>query len=123
MQEVLSDQSTTTGNEEKRVDLIKEAQQIFSEDVAGIIPFFPDLVTAANTEKFEGYVNMPGNGPTRDTIPWSEPNLQPNTDETSYVKGTTTTMDTSIFRGGGGPEDFTLRYIYDGLLDVGPDLS
>ncbi|SDN14292.1 peptide/nickel transport system substrate-binding protein [Halogranum gelatinilyticum] len=124
MQEVLSEQAITTGNEEKRVELIKEAQQIFSDDVAGIIPFFPDLVTAANTEKFEGYVNMPGNGPTRDTIPWSEPNLQPNTDETSYVKGTTTTMDTlNLPWGGGGPEDFTLRYIYDGLLDVGPDLQ
>lgn len=124
MQEVLSEQSTTTGNEERRIELIKEAQAIFSEDVAGIIPFFPDLVTAANTDKFEGYVNMPGNGPTRDTIPWSEPNLQPRGDQTSYVKGTTTTMDSlNLPWGSGGPEDFTLRYIYSGLLDVGPDLQ
>lgn len=123
-QEIMTEQAQTTGNREKRIELIKEAQAIFSDDVAGIIPFFPDLVTVANTSKFNGYVEMPGNGPTRDTIPWSEVNLQPQTDDGTYVKGTTAPMDTlNLPWGGGGPEDFTLRFIYDGILDVGPDLK
>jgi peptide/nickel transport system substrate-binding protein len=124
LNELLRKQDRIPGNTEKRAQLIKQCEAIFAEDVGGIIGFFPDVITAANTRKFSGYVPTPGCGPTRDTFPWSEVNLQPQTDETTYVKGTTRAMN-SLNQpwSAGGAEEFRLRYIYDGLFDVSPDLE
>ena len=122
--ELLVKQDRTTGNKERRAELIKECQRIFADDVGAIISFFPDVVTAANTRKFTGYVSTPGCGPTRDTFQWSEVNLQPQTDDTTYVKGTRTSMN-SLNQpwSAGGAEEFRLKFIYDGLFDAGPSLD
>jgi peptide/nickel transport system substrate-binding protein len=124
MNELLRKQDRVTGNTEKRAQMMKECEAIFAEDVGGIISLFPDVVTAANTRKFSGYVPTPGCGPTRDTFPWSEVNLQPQTNETTYIKGTTLAMN-SLNQpwSAGGAEEFRLRYIYDGLFDASPFLK
>lgn len=122
--ELLRQQDQITGDKQQRAELIKQCQSIFADDVGAIISFFPDVVTAANTQKFSGYVPTPGCGPTRDTFPWSEVNLQPQTSDTSYVKGTTTSMN-SLNQpwSAGGAEEYRLKYVYDGLFDASPSLD
>ncbi|GAA0456068.1 ABC transporter substrate-binding protein [Halococcus dombrowskii] len=122
--ELLDKQDEITEDEQRRADLIQEVQKIFAEDVGAIISLFPDVITAANTRNFEGYVPTPGPGPTRDTFQWTEVNLQPRTGDRSYVKGTTTSMN-SLNQpwSAGGAEEYRLKYIYDGLFDASPDLD
>jgi peptide/nickel transport system substrate-binding protein len=122
--ELLRKQDNITGNKQKRARLIKECEAIFAEDVGAVIGFFPDVITAANTRKFTGHIPVPGCGPTRDTFQWTEVNLQPRTNDASYVKGTTTSMN-SLNQpwSAGGAEEFRLRYLYDGLFDASPDLE
>lgn len=122
--ELLNKQDQITGNEQRRAELVQECQAIFAEDVGAIISLFPDVITAANTRKFTGHVPTPGCGPTRDTFPWSEINLQPQTNDRSYVKGTTTSMN-SLNQpwSSGGAEEYRLKYIYDGLFDASPSLE
>jgi len=124
LSEVLTEQSQTTGNNEARQELVNEAQEIFAEDVGDILTLFPDVITALNTDKFEGYVMTPGNGPTGDAFPWTEVNLQPKTDETTYVKGATSSMNSlNLPWAAGGIEEKRLTFIYDGLFDASPDLD
>ncbi|WP_435185676.1 ABC transporter substrate-binding protein [Halobellus sp. EA9] len=124
LNELLAEQRTTTGNREKRANLVDEALKIFAEDVGGIISIFPDVITAVNTKKWNGYVITPGNGPTGDSFQWTEVNLQPTGDETSFVKGTTISMNSlNLPWSSGGAEEKRLKYIYDSLFDASPDLK
>jgi peptide/nickel transport system substrate-binding protein len=124
LNEVLSKQEQVTGDDEKRQELVTQAQQIFAEDVGGIIGIFPDVITAVNRKKWNGYVKTPGNGPTGDSFQWTEVNLQPKTDEKTYVKGVTTSMNSlNLPWAAGGAEEKRLKFIYDGLFDATPDLG
>ena len=124
LNDVLEEQRTVTGDQAARKELVDTAQEMFAEDIGGIISLFPDVITAANTSKWSGYVMTPGNGPTKDSFQWTEVNLQPETDETTFIKGTTTAMNSvNLPWAAGGAEEKRLKYIYDGLFDATPDLE
>ncbi|WP_394346449.1 ABC transporter substrate-binding protein [Haloarcula amylovorans] len=123
LQEILVEQAQTT-EREKRERLVDRAQELFAEDVGALITLFPDVITAVNTEKWDGYVETPGNGPTKDSFVWSEVNLQPRTDDATYVKGVTTSMNSlNLPWAAGGAEAKRLTFVYDGLFDATPDLD
>lgn len=124
LNDLLERQREITGDRQKREELAHQAQEVFAEDVGGLIPLFADVITAANTEKWDGYVKTPGNGPTGDSFQWTEVNLQSKTDETTYVKGTTTSMNSkNLPWAAGGAEEKRLKFIYDGLFDASPELD
>lgn len=124
LNEILDQQQQVTGNNEKRQNLVSQAQQIFADDVGALITLFPDVITAINTDKWNGYVKTPGNGTTGDSFRWTEVNLQPETDETTYVKGVTTSMNSqNLPWAAGGAEEKRLTFVYDGLFDATPDLD
>lgn len=124
LNELLPKMRSATESKEKRKALVEEALKIFAEDVGGIIPLFPDVITAVNTQKWSGYVTIPGNGPTGDSFQWSEVNLQPAGDNTAYVKGTLQSMNSlNLPWAAGGAEEKRLKYIYDSLFDASPDLN
>lgn len=123
LQELLTEQAQTTDRAE-REDLVAQAQEIFAEDVGALITLFPNIVTAVNRERWSGYVETPGNGPTMDSFVWTEVNLQPKTDNRTYVKGVTTSMNSlNLPWAAGGAEAKRLTFIYDGLFDATPDLD
>ncbi|QLC35280.1 ABC transporter substrate-binding protein (plasmid) [Halarchaeum sp. CBA1220] len=124
LNDLLDRQRRLTGDREKRKELVDEAQQIFAEDVGGLITLFPDVITAVNERKWDGYVMTPGNGPTGDSFQWTEVNLQPETGERAYVKGTSVSMSSlNLPWSGGGAGAKRLTYIYDGLFDASPELE
>ncbi|ELY56383.1 ABC transporter substrate-binding protein [Natronococcus jeotgali] len=123
LQELLTEQARTTERDE-REELVDQAQAIFAEDVGALVTLFPNIVTAANTDRWTGYVKTPGNGPTGDSFVWTEVNLQPETDSRTYVKGVSTSMNSlNLPWAAGGAEAKRLTFIYDGLFDATPDLD
>ncbi|WP_226008076.1 ABC transporter substrate-binding protein [Natrinema salinisoli] len=123
LQEVLTEQAQTT-ERARREELVDRAQEIFAEDVGALITLFPNIITAVNTERWTGYVETPGNGPTMDSFVWTEVNLQPETDNRTYVKGVSTSMNSlNLPWAAGGAEAKRLTFIYDGLFDATPDLE
>lgn len=122
--ELLDTQRQLTGEPERRKKLIHRVQQLFAGDVGDIISLFPNVITAANTEKWNGYVPTPGNGHTGDAFQWTEVNLQPTTADTAYVKGVTTSMNSlNLPWAAGGDEEMRLKFIYDSLFDASPGLD
>ncbi|WP_137290835.1 ABC transporter substrate-binding protein [Natronorubrum halophilum] len=123
LQEILTEQAQTT-DREKREELVDRAQELFAEDVGALITLYPNIITAVNTGRWSGYVETPGNGPTMDSFVWTEVNLQPETDNRTYVKGVTTSMNSlNLPWAAGGAEANRLTFIYDGLFDATPDLD
>lgn len=121
---LLDKQGTMIDNQQRRAELVKEIQQRASEDAYLLSIAFPDVITAANTAKWNGYVPTPGNGTTRDAFIWTQVNLQPQTDDRVWVKGVTTSMGgLNLAWAGGGPEAKRLTNIYDGLYDASPELD
>jgi len=122
--EMLNEETRTVGDVERRAEIVKEIQAMASED-AYIVPVaFPDVITAANTADWTGYVPTPGNGTTRDSFVWTQVNLQPETDRAVWVKGITDSMNsTNIAWSTGGAEEKRLTNIYDGLADATPQLE
>jgi peptide/nickel transport system substrate-binding protein len=124
LNDLLDEQQRETGDQEQRMDLVHEAQRIFAEDLGALITLFPDVITAVDRDKWEGFVETPGNGPTGDSFRWSEVNLQPQTGDGTYVKGVTTSMNSlNLPWAAGGAEEKRLTFIYDGLFDANPDLE
>ncbi|MFC6963084.1 ABC transporter substrate-binding protein [Halocatena marina] len=124
LNDILDRQRQQTGDRKTRKRLVDRALTIFAEDVGGLITLFPDVITAANERKWNGYVPTPGDGPTGDAFQWSEVNLQPTAGDRSYVKGTTISMNSlNLPWAAGGAEEKRLRYIYDGLFDASPELE
>ncbi|WP_435101081.1 ABC transporter substrate-binding protein [Halarchaeum sp. P4] len=124
LNDLLERQRRLTGDREKREELVAKAQEIFAEDVGGLITLFPDVITAVNERKWNGYVMTPGNGPTGDSFQWTEVNLQPQTGERAYVKGTSISMNSlNLPWAAGGAEAKRLLYLYDGLFDASPNLE
>ncbi|RRJ28940.1 ABC transporter substrate-binding protein [Halocatena pleomorpha] len=122
--ELLNTQRRLTGEPERREKLVGRIQRLFAADVGDIITLFPNVITAANTEKWDGYVPTPGNGYTGDAFQWTEVNLQPKTDDTAYVKGITTSMNSlNLPWAAGGDEELRLKFIYDSLFDASPNLD
>ncbi len=122
--ELLDEQAQTIGNKEKRAEICHEIQRKLSEDAYLIASNFPDVITAANTADWEGYVPTPGNGTTRDSFIWTQVNLQPRGDSTTWVKGVTAGMQgTNLPWSSGGLEEKRLLNVYDGLFDASPQLE
>ncbi|WP_242406255.1 ABC transporter substrate-binding protein [Halostagnicola larsenii] len=123
LQDILTEQAQTTDRAE-REELVDQAQEIFAEDIGAIITLFPNIITAVNTDRWSGYVETPGNGQTMDSFVWTEVNLQPETDNRTYVKGVSTSMNSlNLAWAAGGAEAKRLTFIYDGLFDATPDLD
>lgn len=124
LNEILDEQRRQTGDREARKRLVDRAQKIFAQDVGALITLIPDVITAANERKWDGYVSTPGNGPTGDAFQWTEVNLQPTAGDRSFVKGTTISMNSlNLPWAAGGAESKRLTYIYDGLFDASPQLD
>jgi peptide/nickel transport system substrate-binding protein len=124
LNDILEEQRRLTGDRERRERLVDEAMDLFAEDVGALITLFPDVITATNTAKWDGYVMTPGNGPTGDAFQWTEVNLQPQRDDDAYVKGTTISMNSlNLPWAAGGAEAKRLTYVYDGLFDASPSLE
>lgn len=122
--ELLNEETAEVADADRRAELVHEIQSLASEDAYIISSGFPDVITAANTSDWSGYVPTPGNGTTQDSFIWSQVNLQPETDETVWVKGVTNSMNgTNIAWGTGGPEEKRLLNVYDGLADASPQLE
>lgn len=122
--DLLAEQRQVTDSRERRERLVDEVQRIFAEDVGDIITLFPNVITAVNTGRWSGYVPTPGNGHTGDSFQWTEVNIQPSGEQEVFVKGVTTSMNSlNLPWAGGGAEEKRLKYIYDSLFDVAPDLT
>jgi len=122
--ELLDEQAQTIGDTEARAEICREIQQRLSQDAYIIASNFPDVITVANTTDWEGYVPTPGNGTTRDSFIWTQVNLQPQGDSTTWVKGVTSGMQgTNLPFSSGGQEEKRLLNVYDGLYDASPQLE
>jgi peptide/nickel transport system substrate-binding protein len=122
--ELLDEQAATIGDVEARAEICQEIQQKLSEDAYLIAANFPEVITVANTADWEGYVPTPGNGTTRDSFIWTQVNLQPQGDSTTWVKGVTSGMQgTNLPFSSGGQEEKRLLNVYDGLFDASPQLE
>lgn len=122
--ELLDEQAQEVADQDRRAELVKEIQALGSEDAYLISVGFTDVITAANTDAFTGYVPTPGNGTTRDSFIWTNVNLQPQTGDTTWVKGITASMNgLNVAWAAGGPEAKRLTNLYDGLYDASPQLE
>lgn len=122
--ELLDEQAATIGDVEKRAELCKKIQKKLSKDAYVIASNFPDVITVANTADWKGYVPTPGNGTTRDSFIWTQVNLQPQGNSTTWVKGVLTGMQgTNLPWSTGGMEEKRLLNVYDGLYDASPQLE
>ncbi|WP_424004677.1 ABC transporter substrate-binding protein [Haloarcula salina] len=122
--ELLDEQAQTIGDQQKRAEICQEIQTKLSEDAYVIASNFPNVITVANTADWEGYVPTPGNGTTRDSFIWTQVNLQPTGDSTTWVKGVTAGMQgTNLPWSTGGLEEKRLLNVYDGLYDASPQLE
>ena len=122
--ELLDEQAQMIGDTEGRAEVCQEIQRKLSEDAYLIAANFPEVITVANTADWEGYVPMPGNGTTRDSFVWTQVNLQPQGDSTTWVKGVTAGMQgTNLPFSTGGLEEKRLQNVYDGLFDASPELE
>ena len=122
--ELLDEQAAEIEDLDRRVELCAEIQQKASEDAYINSIAFPEVITAADTANFEGYVPTPGNGTTRDSFVWTQVNLQPTGDSSTWVKGITASMGgLNIAWAAGGPEAKRLTNLYDGLYDASPELE
>ena len=121
---LLDEQAQTIGDVEARAEICQEIQRKLSEDAYLIAANFPEVITVANTDNWEGYVPTPGNGTTRDSFIWTQVNLQPQGDSTTWVKGVTSGMQgTNLPFSSGGQEEKRLLNVYDGLFDASPQLE
>jgi len=122
--ELLDEQAQMIGDVEGRAEIAQEIQRKLSEDAYLIASNFPDVITVANTADWEGYVPTPGNGTTRDSFVWTQVNLQPRGDSTTWVKGVTAGMQgVNLPWSTGGQEEKRLLNVYDGLFDASPQLE
>ena len=122
--ELLDEQAQTIGDVEARAEICQEVQRKLSEDAYLIAANLPEVITVANTADWEGYVPTPGNGTTRDSFIWTQVNLQPQGDSTTWVKGVTAGIQgTNLPFSSGGQEEKRLLNVYDGLFDASPQLE
>ena len=122
--ELLDEQAQTIGDTEARAEICGEVAQLLNEDAYLIAANFPEVITVANTADWEGYIPTPGNGTTRDSFIWTQVNLQPQGDSTTWVKGVTSGIQgTNLPFSSGGQEEKRLLNVYDGLFDASPQLE
>lgn len=122
--ELLEQSITQVSDRQKRIEAVHELQDVGSRDMYINTTGFADIITAMNTDRFTGYVGTPGNGHTRDSFVWTNVNVQPQTDKTTFVKGVTASANSlNIGYGTGGPGVKRLTNVYDGLFDASPQLE
>ena len=122
--QLLEEQETEVQDLERRVELCHEIQRKASEDAYIIAVAFTDVIMAANTANWDGYVPMPGNGTNRDSFIWTQVNLQPTGESSTWVKGVLASMGSlNIAWGSGDVAAKRLTNLYDGLFDASPQLD
>lgn len=122
--ELIEEQIKEIEDQERRIELVHEAQDILSEDMYLQTTGFADAISVMNTNEFTGWVGTPGNGHTQDSFIWSNVNVQPQTDETTLVKGVSQEMENlNISYGAGDWKAKVLTNVYDGLMDASPDFD
>jgi len=120
----LVDRQLQENDPERRQDLIAQCQKLYVEDESQGWTFFPEILSPVNTDAFSGYFPMPGAGMSEDYFPWGFLTIQPETDRTTFIKGTTRQMDRPNFMWGtSGLAATWMRIIWDGLFDIGPNLD
>jgi peptide/nickel transport system substrate-binding protein len=122
--ELLEEQESEVQDLDRRVELCQEIQRKASEDAYIIAVAFTDVIMAANTANWNGYVPMPGNGTNRDSFIWTQVNLQPTGESKTWVKGVLASMGSlNIAWGTGDVAAKRLTNLYDGLFDASPQLD
>ena len=120
----LIQEEQSTLDPEARQEVLNELQIELANDHHQIVPLFPDIQTVVNTSTWEGHVVMPGNGASLDSFPWTAVNVQPLTDDRTYVKGGGQPVNhLNIAWGVGGAGEKRMRYAIDGLFDVSPSME
>ncbi|USZ69608.1 ABC transporter substrate-binding protein [Halorussus salilacus] len=124
VRDLIDEESAEVEDQDARRETVHELQEIMSEDVFCYSINFPDVIQAANTANWSGYVPTPGNGTNRDSFIWTHVNLQPQGDDTTWVKGVTTEMNgLNLPWSAGGEAAKRMTVIYDGLYDASPQLE
>jgi peptide/nickel transport system substrate-binding protein len=109
---------------EKRMELVAEAQKLWTGDEVQGWTFFPDVLSPVNTNTFEGYFPMPGAGVSNDYYPWSFLTLQPKTSRTTFIKGTQREMGRPNFMWSTSDvASIWMTLVWDSLFDIGPNLE
>ncbi|GAA0256413.1 ABC transporter substrate-binding protein [Haladaptatus pallidirubidus] len=121
---LLDDQATEIQDKQRRAKLCHEIQRKASDDAYILSIAFTDVIMAGNTNNWNGYVPTAGNGTNRDSFIWTQVNLQPQGNSSTWVKGVMAAMGgLNIAWAGGGPEAKRLTNLYDGLFDASPQLE
>ena len=123
MDAIIEAQSTTLDDDE-RLELIYQAQEIFARDNPWISVYFLNELAAYNKERFEGFVLMPGAGVTRwnNMVSWT--NISPKTGDTLFrVDNDHDGNSTNPFVATGGMFNReTIRWVYDRLVIMDEEL-
>lgn len=116
--DALADAQRQEMDQEKRKEIIFEAQEMLADDIPMIPLYFRDLVFAYNNEKFDNFTVMAGEGIFNEWMPME---VEPVTDEkTLRIASTQDLNSLNPFAATTVYEWRNLRLIYDKLLRLSP---
>jgi peptide/nickel transport system substrate-binding protein len=109
---------------EKRRNLIWKAQAAVAEDHPIWYTVYHSLCSAYNKKRWRGWVNMPGNPPSVPYAPWNIISIEPTTEQKIFRWAHNIDLvSRSPFGQATGPTQGFVRFIYDRLFQVTPDLK
>lgn len=113
------EQSATTLDREQRKEYIYEAQKMWAEEVPMAIVHYGVSLSAANTQKFDNWTPFLGTNLYANAT--NMVNIEPKSDDRHCI-WPSEAMDTMNYMGHDlGQSHRHLSYIYDSLLELGPD--
>lgn len=106
---------------EKRKELVFEAQKILAEDVPRVTLYSRANVQVYNNKKYEGVVNIPGEGLFNE---WTPVKVKPLTDDKVLKVASNINLDTLNPMGAKSVYEWrNLRLIYDKLIRLSSDIE
>lgn len=106
---------------DKRRELVFEAQEILGEDVPRVTLYSRANVQAYNKDKFEGVINIPGEGLFNE---WTPMYAKPTTDDKILKVASNINLDTlNPMKSKSVYEWRNLRLIYDKLVRLSPEIE